>query len=188
MEEDETGNHTNGKNGTEGGNGWKTDVGSATNDEDNVGGYWRFGDKEDGDSRKMVDLSKYNNGGVLLGENVRLSATSSPCDEGEEGKIKLLYDIIDGAFGVVCNRGGSLDVGFGHATLTAKNENNKNRLRCSIELWVKPVAAEEQSGVGEEGECSLIKRAILREGEGLDEGFEDSKRNMWKMLLNKKTR
>ena len=171
--------------GEENGNGWVKDVGASRKDIDNVGGYWRFSEKEE--DNKVADLSKYENDGYLYGTNVSLSETSAPCDEGDQGKIRMLYDVVDGGFGVVCNRGGSLDVGFGFGQSDA--EKNKKRMKCTIEFWIRPA----EGGEVDEDEkgCCIARRVILGEGEGLESGFETragEEKCLWKLFLKKKTK
>jgi hypothetical protein len=67
-----------------------------------------------------------------------VEATTSSADEGEEGKVHLLHDLVfregaprDVATGVFVHaaRGDSLDVGMLHTP------QNKSRRKCTIEFW-----------------------------------------------------
>jgi len=122
---------------------WVEGVGEGRLDEDNLSLYIRFseGADEDGNWRAdgFTDLAKHAHLARLYGsELASIEATTSSVDEGEEGKVRLLYDLVyhDGAprdqpTGVVVEapRGGSLDVGMLHGT------QHTSRQRCTIELW-----------------------------------------------------
>ncbi|KAL7540930.1 hypothetical protein ACHAXR_010494, partial [Thalassiosira sp. AJA248-18] len=122
---------------------WVEGVGEGRLDEDNLSLYIRFseGADEDGNWKAdgFTDLSKHAHLARLYGsELASVEATTSSVDEGEEGKVRLLYDLVyregaprDQATGVVVEapRGGSLDVGMLH------NTQYTSRQRCTIELW-----------------------------------------------------
>ena len=87
----------------------------------------------------IQDLSPYKNIGKILGtEKIALETTTTSVDEGEEGKVSILYDLVytgscdrDGIAGLVVDaeRGSSLDVGILHS------HEHEPRQRCSIEFW-----------------------------------------------------
>ena len=88
----------------------------------------------------LADLTQYANKAVLMGQVdcFTLQPTTSSVDEGESGKVKLLYDLVfedpkdgEGPVGLLVEaaRGSSLDVGLLHG------EVNDMRRRCSLEFW-----------------------------------------------------
>jgi len=121
--------------------GWIDGIGEGRSDEDNVTLYLRFSEGVDQDrswiESGFQDLSQYNNSVLVLGqENLTLQDTSSGVDEGENGKAKLLFDLVfDGmdakrARSFLCvevRRGSSLDLGCWHY--------HETRQRGSLEFW-----------------------------------------------------
>jgi hypothetical protein len=87
----------------------------------------------------VQDLSPNKHRGIILGTNiVTLEATTTSVDEGEEGKVSVLYDLVytnqkhqNSAAGlaVEVKRGSSLDVGILHS------HEHEPRQRCSLEFW-----------------------------------------------------
>ncbi|KAL3810747.1 hypothetical protein ACHAXA_008560 [Cyclostephanos tholiformis] len=124
-------------------NKWVEGVGEGREDEDNLSLYIRFSEGADEDghwkSDGFTDLTKHAHIARLFGcELASVEATSSSVDEGEEGKVRLLYDLVyhEGArreqpTGLVVDapRGGPLDIGMLHSA------QHTSRQRCSVELW-----------------------------------------------------
>ena len=122
---------------------WVMGVGEGRSDEANLSGYFRFseGDEEDSPwkTEGLLDLSPYQIRAVLVGEpmSVSLKQSTSSVDEGEQGKVKSLYDVVFGESGVdkasgmalPASRGSSIDVGVLHGP------GGDSRKRCSIEFW-----------------------------------------------------
>jgi hypothetical protein len=88
----------------------------------------------------LADLTQYANKAVPIGQIdcFTLQPTTSSVDEGESGKVKLLYDLVfedpkdsEGPAGLLVEaaRGSSLDVGMLHG------ETNDMRRKCSLEFW-----------------------------------------------------
>jgi hypothetical protein len=84
------------------------------------------------------DLSRYQNRAIIVGAegSISLEPSSSSVDEGDPGKVKLLYDMVvsnveDAPFGLVLEieRGSSLDVGILHS------QARDNRRRSTLEFW-----------------------------------------------------
>jgi hypothetical protein len=91
-------------------------------------------------TKGFQDLSHYSNSVLVFGpNNLSLENTSSSVDGGEEGKVKMLYDLVfDGIYDekvksflcVEVRRGSSLDLGCWH------NSNyHESRQRGSLEFW-----------------------------------------------------
>ena len=122
---------------------WVQGIGEGRLDEDNLSLYLRFseGDDEDCSWRTdgFTDLTKFAHHARLYGVGrSSLEATSSSVDEGEAGKVQLLYDLVfnDGAprteaTGVVVEvpRGSSLDLGMLHSP------RHSSRQKCTLEIW-----------------------------------------------------
>ena len=122
---------------------WIEGVGEGHLDEDNLSLYMRFSEGADEDCNwqtdGFADLTKHKHQARIYGsELVSLEATTSSVDEGEEGKVRLLYDVVfnDGAprerstgVAVEVSRGGHLDVGMLHSS------DDKARQRCTLEMW-----------------------------------------------------
>eukprot|EP00986_Skeletonema_menzelii_P008117 scaffold3342_cov150-Skeletonema_menzelii.AAC.1 len=122
---------------------WVDGVGEGRSDEDNLSLYMRFSEGADEDCNwqadGFADLSKHKHQARLYGsELASLEATTSSVDEGEEGKVQLLYDLVynDGApreratgVAIEVSRGGHLDVGMLHSS------DDKARQRCTLEMW-----------------------------------------------------
>jgi len=122
---------------------WVDGVGEARLDEDNLSLYMRFSEGADEDCNwqadGFADLTKHKHQARLYGsELASLEATTSSVDEGEEGKVRLLYDLVynDGApreratgVAIEVSRGGHLDVGMLHSS------DDRARQRCTVEMW-----------------------------------------------------
>ncbi|KAL7470716.1 hypothetical protein ACHAXS_010969 [Conticribra weissflogii] len=168
---------------------WVEGVGEGRQDEDNLSLYIRFSEGADEDDQwktdGFTDLTKYGNKAQLFGsELASLEATTSSADEGEEGKVRLLYDLVyikgaprDQATGLAVEvlRGSSLDIGMLHAS------QNKLRQRCTIEFWYR---LPEKEYV--EDEIILARRSLLYE-EQIDEStlcLPDEKLNtLWELVV-----
>lgn len=123
--------------------GWVDGVGESRVDEENLSAYFRFSEGEEEDSpwreEGLSDLSRFQNKAILVGqkEGFSLQPTTSSVDEGEPGKVRLLYDLVFEAAGnqepsglaVEARRGGSLDVGMMHS------KERSSRHRCTLEFW-----------------------------------------------------
>jgi hypothetical protein len=145
---------------------WVKGVGEGRQDEDNLSLYIRFseGADEDGNwkSDGFTDLTKHAHIARLFGyEFASVEATTSSVDEGEEGKVRLLYDLVyhEGApreqpTGLIVDapRGGPLDVGIFH------NAQHMSRQRCSIELWYHLPQARVMTD-----EIILVRRSLFYE-------------------------
>ena len=75
---------------------------------------------------------------MIASDAISLEATTSSADEGEAGKVRLLYDLvfdedvdrnISSGMLIEVNRGSSLDVGLLHGP------EHDTRQRCTIEMW-----------------------------------------------------
>jgi len=122
---------------------WIDGVGEGRLDEDNLSLYLRFSEGADEDCNwradGFADLTKHKHQALLYGsELASLEATTSGVDEGEEGKVRLLYDIVyndraprEHSTGVAIevSRGGNLDIGMLHSS------DHKARQRCTLEMW-----------------------------------------------------
>ena len=191
--------------------GWVEGVGEGRSDEDNLSFYLRmsegageslceriflthslfthvvlFSDEEstwrtDG----LVDLTLYGNKATLLGQRecFSLLPTSSSVDEGEPGKVKLLYDLVfegpkdgegPGGLLVEAPRGSSLDVGILHG------DAHDARRRCSLEFWFHlPVAGSVKD------EVVLARRSVSSPGEDIARMYEtgDNEEVLWDLVL-----
>ncbi|KAL3780138.1 hypothetical protein ACHAWO_008198 [Cyclotella atomus] len=121
---------------------WIERIGDEHLDEDNLSLYLRFSEGTDEDNNYaqdgFSDLSRHGHKCVLHGSQfASLEATTSSADEGEEGKVHLLHDLVfnqgaprDEPTGVatVVSRGDSLDIGMLHTS------RYKSRQRCTIEF------------------------------------------------------
>ena len=122
---------------------WVQGIGEGRLDEDNISLYLRFSEGDDEDcgwrTDGFTDLTKFAHHARLYGVGrSSLEATSSSVDEGEAGKVQLLYDLVfdEGAprteaTGVVVEvpRGSSLDLGMLHSP------RHSSRQKCTLELW-----------------------------------------------------
>ena len=168
--------------------GWVEGVGEGRNDEDNLALYLRFSEGAEEDcnylSNGFEDLSKYEHRAFVCGSNsLRLEATSSSADEGEAGKVKLLYDLVfselsgyadaRGLF-VAVDRGSSLDVGMLH------DDDNDSRQRCTIEMWYRLPQASEVSD-----EIVLVRRSLASEDDDLSRLCAASEREglLWELAV-----
>ena len=121
--------------------GWVQNVGESRNDEDNISLYLRFSEGGNGEWREkgLSDLSKYDNKIVLVNQRAMdIQGTTSNIDEGEEGKIRPLYDLVfkqdsgdDESCGMLVEipRGSALDVGMFHSDL------DYSRQCATLEFW-----------------------------------------------------
>lgn len=114
----------------------------------------------------MSDLTKFQNKIVIIGqeEHIKLQETTSSVDEGEPGKVKLLYDLVfdevddtPAGFLLEVPRGSSLDVGMLHP-----GRDRGERKRCCLEFWYHLPPAE---AVAEE--IILARRSISKIGDDL---------------------
>lgn len=167
---------------------WVNGIGEGRNDEDNLSLYVRFSEGADEDdnwkSDGFSDLTSHGHKVHLHGpELVSLEATTSSADEGEEGKVQLLYDLVysNGAprdqasgFFVDVARGGSLDVGMLH------NSQHMSRQRCTLELWYHLPRAEFVTD-----EIILARRSICDEEDGTSNlCLPDEKHNtLWELAV-----
>ena len=144
--------------------GWIEGIGEGRSDEDNLSLYFRMLEGADEDSawrtEGLIDLTQYLNKAILVGQiqGFSLQPTSSSVDEGEPGKVKLLYDLVfeesknsDGPSGflVEAARGSSLDVGVLHGP------SQDMRARCTLEFWYHVPPTESVSG-----EIVLARRSV----------------------------
>jgi hypothetical protein len=125
--------------------GWVDGVGEGRGDEENLTLYLRFSEGADEDrnwlTRGLQDLSPYGNRILIVDPiNFSIEATTSSVDEGEEGKVKILCDLVFSPMnGLTQNydnfiyaevlRGGSLDTGIWHSN------QHESRQRGSLEFW-----------------------------------------------------
>ena len=166
---------------------WVEGIGNAHLDEDNLSLYLRFSEGADEDNALDVfsDLSKHGHKCRLYGSQfATVEATTSSADEGEEGKVHLLHDIVfnqgaprDNSTGIVAEvkRGNSLDVGMLHSI------QNKPRQKCTIEFWYHLP----QSNLLHD-EIILTRRSILVEDteDPSDLCLPDAKHNiLWELAL-----
>jgi hypothetical protein len=68
-------------------------------DEDKLSAYFRFSEGEDEDAEKreeFCDITKFENTAVVVGntDSFILQESTSSVDEGENGKVKALYDLV----------------------------------------------------------------------------------------------
>ncbi|KAL7430349.1 hypothetical protein ACHAXH_002811 [Discostella pseudostelligera] len=145
---------------------WVEGVGEGRSDEDNLSLYIRFSEGADEDvnwkSDGFTDLTKYAHVARLYGGDLAtVEATTSSVDEGEEGKVRLLFDLVyheraprEKPTGLVVEapRGGSLDVGMLHGAQYS------SRKRCTIELWYHLPQAHVMTD-----EIILVRRSLLYE-------------------------
>jgi hypothetical protein len=112
----------------------------------------------------MIDLTTYANKATLLGQSEEyfLKPTSSSVDEGEPGKVKLLFDFVfdgpkegQGPAGLLVDapRGSSFDIGMLHGDVYDA------RRRCSLEFWFHLPIAESVTD-----ETVLARRSVTSEG------------------------
>ena len=168
--------------------GWVEGVGEGRSDEDNLALYLRFSEGAEEDcnylSEGFEDLSKYDHRAFVCGsDSLILEATSSSADEGEAGKVKLLYDLVfselsgyadaRGLF-VAVDRGSSLDVGMLH------DDDNGSRQRCTIEMWYRLPQASEVSD-----EIILARRSLASEDDDLSRLCAASEREglLWELAV-----
>ena len=167
--------------------GWVAGVGEGRNDEGNLSLYLRFseGAEEDCDvSNGFEDLSKYEHRAFACGtDSLHLEATLSSADEGETGKVKLLYDLVfselssytdaRGLF-VAADRGSSLDVGMLHS------DDHDSRRKSTIELWYRLPQASDVSD-----EIVLARRSLVAEDDDLSKLCAASEREglLWELVV-----
>ncbi|CAB9512092.1 expressed unknown protein [Seminavis robusta] len=123
--------------------GWDDRVGEGREDEENLSGYFRFWEGEDDEiawrTEGFTDLSRFQCKANVVGQGgaLALQPTTSSVDEGEEGKVKPLYDLVfedpgdEEATGlaIAATRGSSIDVGILH------QPERGGRQRCTLEFW-----------------------------------------------------
>lgn len=122
--------------------GWVEGVGEGRTNEANLSFYLRMSEGDDDTAAwktgGLRDLTQYQNVAVLQGplEPFGLEPSTSSVDEGENGKVKSLYDLVFSESGVgvasglvvPATRGSSLDIGVLHGL-------SSQRKTCSIEYW-----------------------------------------------------
>lgn len=133
----------------------------------------------------MVDLTTYANKATLLGqgEEYFLKPTSSSVDEGEPGKVKLLYDLVfdgpkevQGPAGLLVDapRGSSVDIGMLHG------DAHDARRRCSLEFWFHLPIAESVTD-----EIVLARRSVTSAGVDIARicNVRDKEGFLWELVL-----
>ena len=142
---------------------WVDGIGEGRTDDDMLSAYFRMSEGADEDSawrtEGLADLCRHKNKITIIDlDNTRLEETASSVDEGEVGKVKLLYDIVfeehhdgEAPSGLVlpADRGSSLDVGMLHSTA------QDARKRCTLEFWYHLPAADDVTE-----EIILARRSI----------------------------
>lgn len=171
--------------------GWETGVGEGRLGEENLSGYFRFWEGEDEESpwrtEGFSDLSRFqNNKAIVVGNGAGLSLqpTTSSVDEGEPGKVKILYDLVfeeagdqePSGLAISAARGNSIDVGVLHL------QDRAPRQRCTLEFWYYLPPASTISG-----EMTLARRTV---GEDADDFSKvcvssDKRSMLWEMNLLK---
>lgn len=123
--------------------GWETGVGEGRLGEDNLSGYFRFWEGEDDENpwrtEGFSDLSRFeSNKAIIVGQGTgfSLQETTSSVDEGDPGKVKILYDLVfeeagdePSGLALAATRGNSIDVGVLHL------KERSARQRCTLEFW-----------------------------------------------------
>ncbi len=123
--------------------GWVEGVGEGQDDEEKLSLYFRFFEGADEDFEWKVkglsDLSMFQNKPKVINtEFLTIEATTSIVDEGEEGSVRLLHDLVwrsdvseEETVGLLfeVKRGSSLDIGMFHSDF------NRSRQRATLEFW-----------------------------------------------------
>jgi len=167
--------------------GWVDGIGEGRTDELNLVLYMRFSEGGDEDSNwideGLTDLSSFKNKTKIISPTMMaIEATTSYVDEGESGKVKLLYDIVfkndiendaKGGLMVEVRRGSSLDIGMLH------NVDNQSRQRCTIEFWFYLP----RKDIG--SEIILARRSVCFPSEDIDNLCSPSEIDsmMWELAL-----
>ena len=172
--------------------GWESGVGEGRLDEENLSGYFRFWEGEDEESPWLTegfsDLSRFqnNNKAIIVGNGAGLSLqpTTSSVDEGDPGKVKILYDLVfeeagdqePSGLAIAATRGNSIDVGVLHL------KDRTPRQRCTLEFWYYLPPASTISG-----EITLARRTF---GEDADDFSKvcvssDKRSMLWEINLLK---
>ena len=165
-------------------------VGEGRLDEDNLCGYFRFWEGEDDESpwrsEGFSDLSRFQNKAIVVsqGGSLSLQPTTSSCDEGEPGKVKILYDLVFEEAGdqeasglaLAATRGNSIDVGMLH------KKDHTARQRCTLEFWYYLPSASMMSG-----DIVLARRTF---GEDADDFSKvciasDKRSMLWEVTLRR---
>lgn len=169
------------------GNGWIDSIGEGRTDDDNLSAYFRMSEGADEDSAwradGLADLTKYQNKIKIINHDIiKLQETTSSVDEGEAGKVRLLYDIVfdepqdDAPAGFLMEvpRGGSCDVGVLHGPI------HDSRKRCTLEFWFHVPQAEEVME-----EIILARRCVTKAGDDLSKLCVASDREsaLWELAL-----
>jgi hypothetical protein len=168
--------------------GWAQGVGEGREDEDNLSLYLRFSegsnDAVDWRTGGTEDLSKHAMQAFVSGADaLTLEVSTSTVDDGEEGKVKPLYDLVwceDSGAAKACGlfieikRGGCLDVGMFHS------KENSSRNRCTIEFWYH--LPETSKTVGE---IVLARRSLASEEGDLAKLClkTETAKMMWELVL-----
>ena len=169
------------------GNGWIDHIGEGRTDDDNLSAYFRMSEGADEDSAwradGLADLTKYQNKIKIINHDIiKLQETTSSVDEGEPGKVRLLYDIVfdepqddsPAGFFIEVPRGGSCDVGILHGPI------QDSRKRSTLEFWFHAPHADE---VVEE--IILARRCVTKAGDDLSKLCVASDREsaLWELAL-----
>lgn len=170
--------------------GWADGVGEGRSDEANLSAYFRLSEGEVEDSNwqevGFTDISPYQVKAKVIGDpdSYRLETSTSGVDEGEEGKVKSLCDLVyegsgsDFASGLYVSaaRGGSVDVG------TLHRDDCQARQKCSIEFWYR---LPPQSSVEED--FVLLRRTKGVSGDDLSKvaHVSDPESTLWDITLKR---
>lgn len=168
--------------------GWVDGVGEGRTDEANLSAYFRFSEGDDEDSpwrsEGLSDLSPFQNKVSIAGdaESFSLQPTTSSVDEGEAGKVKVLYDVVfeksgDGlpsGLAIPAARGNSLDIGVLH------RPEKTTRHKCTIEFWYYLPTSENVPG-----EMVLARRTMGPSADDLSKVCLASDREsvLWELVL-----
>jgi hypothetical protein len=170
------------------GTAWVDGVGEGREDEDNLSAYYRFSEGDDEDrswtTDGVKDLTKYRNVLTVVGSNVaQLEPTTTSVDEGEEGKVALLHDVLctescdrDRVAGLLIEapRGSSVDVGV------LQTPDHAERQRCTVEFWFYCPPSHLF-----EDELILARRGSIREGQDSKNSVRAAGRDgmIWELVL-----
>ena len=166
--------------------GWVEGVGEGRSDEANLAAYFRMSEGEEDDnpwrSEGMLDISPYQNKAIVFGdtEKFSLQKSTSSVDEGEEGKVKALYDLVFessgiGVLALAATRGRSVDTGVLHS------EDRPSRQRCTVEFWYYLPQAIKHDMI-------LIRRTVGPDAGDLSKVSVASDREsvLWEVVLRRK--
>lgn len=170
--------------------GWVEGVGEGRLDDENLVAYFRFSEGEDEESpwrtEGFSDLSRFENKATIVGQGkgCTLQPTTSSCDEGEQGKVKILYDLVfeeaadqePSGLAMAANRGGSLDVGVLHS------REHSSRQRSTVEFWYYIPKASMVSNA-----IVLARRTIGEDADDFSKACvaSDKRSMLWEVVLLK---